>query len=445
MKGWPILGSLPELRRDPISFFGRALREHGDIAQMQMGHVRVHLVMHPDLVRHVLQDNNKNYDKSTRGYKIMRGALGQGLLTSEGDFWLRQRRIAQPAFHKRRINAFATQILSATDAMLDRWQSQHNQHNKKALDISSELMALTLRVVTSTLFGADSDPPVEQVAAALETTLRILNKRTQSVFLPENVPTPQNIKFRNALRVIDDIVNNYIRARRANASERDDLLSLLIQARDEDTGESMTDSQLRDEAFTLFVAGHETTASALSWTFYLLSKHPDIARRLHAEVDSVLAGAPPTADNLTKLPYTAQVFDEAMRLYPPAWMIARRAINADTLGPYHIPADAYLLISPYITHRHPDFWENPEGFDPDRFATKPDSSKSDRPRFAYFPFGGGPRLCIGQAFALMEGRLILARIAQRFRLDLLPCSTVTPEPLITLRVRHGLWMTPFAR
>lgn len=433
--GVPLLGSLPALRRDPLGLFVRAMQAYGDVVRLQMGHQTIHLVTHPDGVRHVLQDQNKHYNKDTRGYAIMRTALGQGLLTSDGGFWLRQRRIAQPAFHKRRLQSFAAQMVQAADAMLDRWRLG------QPLDVASELMGLTLRVVVQTLFGADETPPVAQVAHALEVTLRTLNARTMGLWVPDRWPTPQNLRLRAALQTLDAVVMGYIQARRADPalSERADLLSMLVQARDEDTGEQMDDTQLRDEALTLFLAGHETTASALSWTLALLSQHPAVARRLRAEVVDALGDAPPTFEDLARLPYTGQVLDEAMRLYPPAWTLARRAQRPDTIGGFHIPDQAYVIICPYATHRHPAIWDNPEGFDPDRFA--PDAAAA-RPRFAYFPFGGGPRLCIGQSFALMEAKLILARVTQRVALSLVPGYLPTPEPLITLRVRDGLWMTP---
>jgi cytochrome P450 len=424
-----------ELRRDPLGLFVRAMQGYGDVVKMRMGHQTIHLVTHPDGVRHVMHDHNKRYNKDTRGYAIMRTVLGQGLLTSDGAFWLRQRRIAQPAFHKRHLQTFTAQMVQATDAMLDRWRFGH------PLDASAEVMALTLRIVVQTLFGTADTPNVPDVAHALEVTLRTLNERTMGLWIDDRLPTPQNLRLRAAVRTLDAIVMGYIQARRAdpNLPQRADLLSTLLQAKDEDTGEQMTDKQLRDEALTLFLAGHETTASALSWTLALLSQHPDVERRVRAEVRAALGDAPPTFEDLPRLTYTGQVIDEAMRLYPPAWTLARRALEEDTIQGVHIPKRAYVLLCPYATHRHPAAWANPEGFDPDRFAPE---AAAQRPRFAYFPFGGGPRLCIGQAFALMEAKLILARIIQRASLALVPGYPVVPEPLITLRVRDGLWMTP---
>jgi cytochrome P450 len=437
-QGLPLLGSLLDLRRDPLSLFTRVMQDYGGVVQMRMGPQRIHLVTAPDGVRHILQDNNKNYTKNTRGYDIMRTVLGQGLLTSDGSFWLRQRRIAQPAFHKRHLHTFSALMVQAADAMLDRWQPD------KPLDVSAELMALTLRVVVQTLFGTDQEPPVADVSHALEVVLRTLNRRTVGLWIPDRWPNPENLKLRAAVRTLDAVVLGYIHAHRADPhlADRPDLLSMLLRAKDEDTGESMTDAQLRDEALTLFLAGHETTASNLSWTLALLSQHPDVARRLYDEVFAVLGDAPPTVEDLPKLTYTSQVIDESLRLYPPAWILARRAIADDTIDGIHIPASAYVLISPYASHRNPSIWPNPEGFDPDRFAPGADKL---RPRFSYFPFSGGPRICIGQSFALLEAKLILARIVQRFALHLIPGYPISPEPLITLRVRNGLWMTPSPR
>ncbi|MDP3767798.1 MAG: cytochrome P450, partial [Dehalococcoidia bacterium] len=255
-------------------------------------------------------------------------------------------------------------------------------------------------------------------------------------------PTPTNLRFRRAMRTLDDIVYGMIEARRNNGADKDDLLSMLLEARDEETGEGMSDKQLRDEVFTMFTAGHETTAAALAWTWYLLSQHPEAEGRLHNELGSVLSGRTPGLDDLQRLPYTRMVIEETLRLYPPVWSIGRMALREDTVLGYRIPAKGQVLLSSYVTHRHPEFWDEPERFDPERFA--PERAAS-RPRYAYFPFGGGPRQCIGNEFAMMEAQLALATLAQRYRLRLVPGQVVEPEPAVTLRPRHGVMVTVEAR
>jgi cytochrome P450 len=301
------------------------------------------------------------------------------------------------------------------------------------------MMRLTLTIVCQTLFSSDISTEADEVGQALTTVLKHTIDRMQSLFdLAEILPLPENRRFYEALRTLDQVVYGMIKERRRSGRDTGDLLSMLVFARDEETGQSMSDKQLRDEVMTIFLAGHETTANALGWTWYLLSRHPEVTRRLEAELAEVLDGRTPTLDDLSKLNYTSMVIQEAMRLYPPAWIIGRNAVEADQIDGYDIPADSSIILSPYVTHRHPGFWDNPEGFDPERFS--PQQTK-DRPYFAYFPFGGGPRLCIGNNFALMEAKLVLATVAQRYRLELVPGHPVEPEPLVTLRPKYGLLMT----
>lgn len=301
------------------------------------------------------------------------------------------------------------------------------------------MMRLTLTIVCLTLFTSDISDEASDVGQALTVVLRHANNRISSLFpLPENFPTEENYRFQQALKTLDRVVYNLINERRQSGEDTGDLLSMLVFARDEETGESMSEKQLRDEVMTIFLAGHETTANALSWTWYLLSKHPDVERRLDAELKEVLGGRVPTLFDLKNLKYTLQVLNETMRLYPPVWEIGRENIGTDQLGGYDIPSNSTIILSAYVTHRHPDFWENPEGFDPERFS--PEHS-GNRPQYAYFPFGGGPRTCIGNNFALMEAQLVIADIAQKYRLELVPGHVVEPEPMITLRPRNGILMT----
>ena len=401
-----------------------------------MGPRLVHLVSHPDGIKHVLGDNSQNYHKSVK-YEKLETFLGQGLLTSEGDYWKRQRHMMQPYFHLKQIGRFANDMTAATEAMLARWQSQ--AASGQPLDVAGEMMRLTLTVVCQTLFSADISTEADAVGRALTTVLKHTISRMQSLFdLSEILPLPENRRFHEALHILDQVVYGMIGERRRSERDTGDLLSMLVFARDEETGQSMSDQQLRDEVMTIFLAGHETTANALGWTWYLLSRHPEVTRRLETELAEVLGGRTPTLDDLSKLNYTSMVIQEAMRLYPPVWIIGRNAVKADQIDGYDIPADSSIMLSPYVTHRHTNFWDNPEGFDPERF--NPERAKG-RSYFAYFPFGGGPRLCIGNNFALMEAKLVLATVAQRYRLELVPGHPVEPEPLVTLRPKHGLLMT----
>lgn len=435
-RGNLLLGSLPDYQRDPLNLFMNAALEYGGIVRFRMGPRNIHLITDPDSIKYVLQDNNRNYHKSV-SYEKTKPMLGEGLLTSEDDFWRRQRKLAQPAFHRQRIGAFATTMTEATATMLDRWQSAAEQ--SQPLDIAREMMRLTLTIVGLTLFSSDVSGAAETVGRALTVALEHTNQRMQAIFdLGEKLPTRENRRFAAAIQMLDRVVYGMIEQRRRSGEDTGDLLSMLLHSTDAETGESMSDRQLRDEAMTIFLAGHETTANALAWTWYLLSKHPEVARRLRAEVDQVLGDRVPTIEDLPRLRYTEMVLYESMRLYPPAWAIGRNSIAADEIGGCSIPPDSIIALSPYVTHRLPAYWDNPEGFDPDRFT--PERS-AGRPRFAYFPFGGGPRLCIGNNFAMMEAQLVVAMVAQRYRLELVPGQIVDPEPMITLRPRNGVLMT----
>jgi cytochrome P450 len=427
------LGALADINADPLRFLAEAA-ELGDVVRFRVGPYRVFLLRHPDAIQHVLVDNSKSYDKRTRGYDALRSLLGNGLLTSEGEMWRRQRRIAQPAFHRQRVAEFARVMVELTQDMLGRWLDVAALG--RTIDMTHEMTALTLRIVARTLLSAEVRDHAEEVGRAVTLFSRYADEAVSSV-LPLGFPTPLRLRTREATRKLDALIHAMIDERRKDGRERGDLLDMLMHARDGETGERMTDRQLRDEVMTIFLAGHETTANALAWTFYLLSLHPGVERRVRAELDAVLGGRAPEFDDLPKLTTLTAVIKESMRLYPPAWMIERRAAADDVVGGYRIPAGSVVLMSPYITHRHPGLWPNPEGFDPDRFV--PEAERA-RPRYAYFPFGGGPRLCIGQPFAMLEGVLVLATILQRYRLSLVPGHPVVPDPLVTLRPRGGILM-----
>jgi len=426
-------GVFPQLRADPLAFLTAAARRHGDVVGFRIGPLRSVLLRHPDAIKHVLVDNNPNYDKHTRGYDVLREFLGNGLLTAEGDLWRRQRRIAQPAFHRRRIEGFADAMLADTLDMLRRWDDLAGLG--RTVDMAHEMMALTLRIVGRTLLSTDVQDAADEVGHAVTVLHDWADARLDSL-LPLELPTPRTLRARAASRRLDRIIGDLI-TRRRGGEHAEDLLGMLMEAKDAETGESMTDRQLRDEVTTMFLAGHETTANALAWTFYLLSTHPEVERRLRAELDAALAGVTPVLADLPRLPYLLQVVKESMRLYPPAWILDRRAKDEDSILGYRVRKNTLVLCSPYVTHRHPELWPNPEGFDPERFTA---AAEATRPRYAYFPFGGGPRQCIGIAFAMMEAQLILATVLQRYRPWLIPGQSISAEPLITLRPRAGLHM-----
>jgi cytochrome P450 len=438
-----MFGNLYGIQEDRLHAFMQLRRDYGDVVRLNIGPRILHLVSHPDLVEYILQDNNKNYTKG-RGLEKAKPLLGEGLLTSEGEFWRRQRRLAQPAFHRKKISGFVSTMTQAAAQMLARWDERPDK--TEPLNIAGEMMRLTLDVVSRTLFSTGLQPgETESVADALPFILRETTRRLSSPFgLREHMPIQANRQFQEDLQALNKIVFRIINERRkaaeAGGQENlpEDLLGMLMFSRDDETGEVMSDHQLRDEVMTIFLAGHETTANNLAWTFYLLSKNPDVRARLQEEVDRVLGGRQPDLEDIQNLVYTRQILDESLRLFPPAWAIGRQAIEADQVGGYLIPPGSGIVISTYVVHRHPEFWENPEGFDPDRFESQ---RVHERPHYAYIPFGGGPRLCIGNNFALQESTLVLAMVTQRYALDLVPGHPVVPETAITLRPRYGIQMT----
>jgi enediyne biosynthesis protein E7 len=413
-------------------------QQYGDVVSVPTLVGRLTLVFHPDGVRRILQEDHFNYNKDIPDYHVLSLLLGKGLLTNDGESWLQQRRLIQPAFHRDRIAAFSKVMTDTTLEWLDRWEIQGLVDTGKPLDMLTEMSGLTLTIVCKALFGADlRDDQLKRVGRALTTA----NHRLSDAFyIPAilSLPTPQRHQLSAARRELHAIVDELVRQRRADPGERNDLLSMLLEARDADTGEGMSESQIRDEVLTLLLAGHETTANTLSWTFYLLARHPEVAAALHDEYRGVLAGHTPAMNDLAQLPYGRMVVEESMRLYPPAWSVGRHALAEDEIGGYVIPKGAYVLLFQSVTHRHPDFWEQSNAFDPQRFSSE---RAAGRHKYAYFPFGGGPRLCIGNQFALTEAQLILATILSRFQMRLTPNATVVPEPLVTLRPRGILQMT----
>jgi cytochrome P450 len=430
-----MLGMLLAIRRNPTAVFMDAARRFGEVAYLKIGPRRGYLLTNPADVRHVLQDNAANYRKSPL-YDKLRQSLGNGLLTSEGAFWLRQRRIAQPAFHRQRIAALAGVMADAVREIAVDWEAVAS--TRQPVDMGDEMMRLTRTVVLRTLLGANLGPFTSQIDGAWKAMNEHIGDSFWSLGLTDGWPTPRNRRFQAARAVLRGAVEYAIRQRREQSSEGEDLLSMMMDARDEDTGESMTDEQLRVEVTTFLLAGQETTSLALTWTFYLLSQHATVRERLEAELDSVLCRRPPAYADLPNLPFTRRVIDEAMRLYPPAWGFSRQALGDDELGGYRLPRGWLAFLVPYVMHRHPAYWPDPERFEPDRFI--PERS-AERPKFAYLPFGAGPRQCIGNQFALLEAHLSVATLAQTYRLHLVPGHPVEPWPLITLRPRFGMPMT----
>lgn len=435
-RGHFLTGDIPEIKRDRVQFLLDLRRDCGDVARVRFGPFTAVAVFHPDGVQRVLQDNHTNYTKDTRTYATVRELAGNGLLTSDGDFWLRQRRLMAPAFHQQRINTLAEMICGEASAVLEGWEPV--ARGERPIDVAHEMMRLALSVATLALFGSKVHDPDGVLPANIPPLMRDTAFRFEHPFYPPRwVPAPRNREFNAALAKLDRVVYDLISERRKHQGDHEDLLAMLMRAQDGDDAEKMTDKQLRDEVVTLLLAGHDTTAIALSWTLYFLSLHPDVETRLRGEVDGVLSGRRPTLADLPRLTCTRMVLDEAMRLRPPAWLIERRAVADDEIGGYRIPAGTTLALSQYVTHRHPEFWEDPERFDPERFA--PERSEA-RPRYAYFPFGGGPRQCIGKSLALLETHLVLPMILQRYRLELEPGREVRTEPELSLRLRGGLWM-----
>jgi cytochrome P450 len=460
-KGLELLrGVLGARTRDPLLYYRELIARHGDVVAFALGTKRFCLVNDPAGIEHVLKTNARNYTKGP-GYERFRAFIGNGLLTSEGEFWRRQRRLAQPPFHHDSIARFADTVAETSREAVDAWAT----HPAGApVDMAAEMMRLTLSLVGRTLLGSDPSARADDVRIAiaeiqrksdeqLNSSLRVLDlvlplHKHIAFAIERRLPTASNRRFRRAVAVLDAIVSDLIRRRRLHPTPGGrDLLTLLIQARDEEgqpgrpgegEGTGMTDTQLRDEVMTMFLAGHETTAAALAWAFYLLDRHPAVLTKVTGEIASVVGDRPPTFKDLAALPYTRRVWDEVLRLYPPFWRISRQAIADDVVAGFRVPAGCAVLLAPYLTQRHPAYWPDPDAFDPDRFLPE---AVVARPRFAYFPFGGGPRTCIGNSFANMEALIVLVTVLPRYRLRLWPGHEVVPEPRVSLRPRGGLLMS----
>jgi cytochrome P450 len=428
---------LAQMNRDRLAMMTGAAQRYGDAARLPVGHKSLYFFNHPDHAKHVLASNAGNYEKGI-GLVHARRALGDGLLTSEGELWKEQRKVIQPAFQSRRIAQQAGAIAAEGARLVDRLRSRIGQGPVQLVD---ELTGLTLGVLGRTLLdadlhafegiGTDFARVQDQAMFELETLSMV----------PMWIPLPHQMRFRKARHRLERVVDRLVADRRGRSTDADDVLSRLIISADREADPRVGQIRLRDELVTLLLAGHETTASTLSWTLHLLDKHPEVWQRVHDEATGVFGGRLPEYEDLHRLPYTSMVISEAMRMYPPVWLLPRISVAEDVVGGYRVPAGADVLVSPYTLHRHPDFWPEPDRFDPERFG---DHADPDRPRFAYIPFGAGPRFCVGNHLGLLEAVLVLAQLCRDLRLTGLPGRPTVAEPMLSLRIKGGLPVTVHA-
>ena len=423
-----------EIQSNTLNFYLRVWKEYGDIVRLPiLPNYSAYLLAHPNYAEHVLSTHQEVYPKPDIINKPLNLMMGESILTAEGDSWLKNRRLMQPAFHMKQLANLVDVMVSCTESFIKDWQ---NKPDGEVIDIAEETLKLTLKIAGQALFSKDISDEDSVLGKAFRTGYEFINYKVNNLWTePLWVPTSRNKHFKKAKNILDDLILDIINYRRQNPSERNDLLSMLMSARDEDTGEGMSDKQLQNEVITLLVAGHETAASSLAWTWYLLAEHLDIAENLQDELQAVLNGSNPSFEKLPQLEYTRRIFDETLRLYPPAWGIVRTPKKDDEINGYPIPKNSIMTVGAFMIHRHPEFWESPDKFNPDNFSR---DKINQRPKFAYFPFGGGKRICIGQNFALMEATIIIALISQRFRLELLPNQNIEIDPTFTLRPKNGI-------
>ena len=432
-KGKPFLGNLLEFRRDPLQFLVRLAREYGDVASFRIGSQKIVQISHPDLIKDVLVTNHRNFRK-TGVLERARPVLGNGLVTADGEFHRRQRKLMQPALNRQRIASYGTVMTDCAARMSERWR------HGETVDVFQEMLHLSLEIVTRALFNIDLESEADEIEKALTIVLEHFNHLLvrPHAKLFSKLPSPSNRRFQRAQEYLDDIVYRMINERRLSREDRGDVLSMLLLAQDEEgDGRGMSDQQIRDEVMTLLTAGHETVASALTWTWYCLSQNPDAEAALHGELDSVLEGRPPTTEDLPELTCTEMVFAETMRLFPPVWGITRRVIDDYEMDSYTIPAGTVIGMTQYVMHHDSRFYTDPYEFDLFRWSPE---IRAQRPKYSYFPFGGGPRLCIGEPFAWVEGILAIATLAQHWQMQFVPGHRVTFQPLLTLRPKDGLPM-----
>jgi len=434
----PFIGFAKELRADTTGTMYKYMREYGDVYRMPIiPFIKLLVVSSPTIAEHILVKNNRNYVKSVE-YKAMKKVLGNGLVTSEGDFWRRQRRLAQPAFHRKRIANFADTMVNCIEATLLKLEKKTNQ----VIDIHEFMMELTMDIVSRTVFGLgenDLDYDRKVISEAVGIGNQHIDKLIHYPFFwTDKIPTRSNKAYWKADADLQKLIYGIIQKRRASNQNKDDLLGMLLEARDEETGKGMSEQQLYDELLTMFVAGHETTAVALTWLWYILKDEPESLAKLQEEVDTVLGDRLPTLEDLPNLTYTKMVIQETMRLYPPAWTVGRKPLEDDTITDVTLPKGSNITIFVYGIHRNPNYWKNPQQFIPERFTKE---AIAARPKYAYMPFGGGPRLCIGNSFAMMEMQLAVAMIAQRFQFKYASDKAVGTDAFVTLRPKSEVWMT----
>ncbi len=429
--GPPLFGNLLQFRRDPLRFLIQTRSNLGDVFRLKLGPENLYVISHPEHIKHVFIDNYKNYEKKSRMWTKLMPLFGFSLVTTDGETWKRRRRLAQPSFHHERISAFAKQMTQTTQELLQRWENNPNSN----IDFSSEMMQLTLQILGRTLLNTELTEETQTIQKSIHTILVHANKQgRQLLSIPYSIPTPANRRFLKAVNTLDELVYGIIKSRRENQKSAFDLLSMLMDSRDEETQQGLNDRELRDELVTFIFAGHETSANALTWTFYLLAKHPRIQEQLYLEISKLLQG-PPRLKDLKQLSIVERIIKESMRLYPPVWFTGRTLVKDDQIGDFFIPAKSVIMPSIYLTHHHPDIWENPEVFDPDRFL--PERIEKMH-RQAYIPFGAGPRQCIGNMFALMEMQIIVILLCQHYQFELAPNFEAELEPSITLRPKNGM-------
>jgi cytochrome P450 len=429
-KGHFLLGVLPEVRREDVKFASRVAREYGDIVFLRVVNIPTYLISHPRYIEEVLVTNYRNFIKAVY-LRESRRLFGEGLLTSDGDTWLRERRIGQRAFRHEHIDTYAETIVAYTERMLESWQAGEIH------DVHRGMMRLTLEIIARVLFGRDLADELEDAAAAINVYLEQFADRFGMYAVPEWIPTPGNVRYRRAMRSLDGIIYGAIREGRQSNGDETSLLAAFLRAQ-QIYGVEMTDLQLRDEMATLFFTGHETTGLALTWTLFLLGEHPEAEARLLEELDAVLGDHPATLRDVSRLPYLDCVIKESLRLYPPAYGVVREALSDCEIGGYVIPKGSTVAMFQWVVHRDPRYFDDPDAFRPERWA---DGLADRLPKFAYFPFGGGPRVCIGREFALLETALVLATIMRRFRFRTVPGHPTWPLPSLTLRPEYGMRMT----
>lgn len=433
-KGLPFSGNLFAFRKDPLNFLMKAQREYGDVAHIRFGPSRhVYLISDPEQIKEVLLTKQDAFHKA-KGLQTAKAVVGEGILTSEGETHMRQRRLLQPSFRKDRIGQYAEAMVDYTQRMLQNWRPGETRI------VTDDMMQLTLDIITHTMFGTSITSGVNEIGHAIEVGMKYVTHKASSILdIPESIPTKSNVEFKQSAQTLDRVIFGIIEERRKQpVSGRGDLLSMLLDVRDEETGMGMNDMQVRDEVMTIFLAGHETTANTLSWTWYLLSQNPDVEKKLHEELDRVLSGRRPSHDDLNQLKYTQQIIWESMRVYPAVWAVNRQVVEEVEIGGHTYKPGDTLMMSQFVMHRNPKYYEEADRFLPERFAG---DLLKQIPQFAYFPFGGGPRVCIGNHFAVMEATLLLATIGSRYMLRMTPDHhMVKPEPLVTLRPKNGLKM-----